>query len=787
MPPGTWPIRHVLTVLALGAASPARAAEPPGPETAGVCAKAGPCATLRARVRAAGTRAALSDVRVTVVPAEGAAWTATIDTDAAGRFALDLPPGKVRVVVAAPGFARLEQVVEVKVGKTSEAQLFVRPTEYNPYRTTVREAGVRRPETIGRTLSREEIATLPGSQGDPLRALQNMPGVARTPGGLGLLVLRGASPNQSGVFVGEHPVPRAFHALALSSVVPADVIARLDFVPGNFDSRYGNASGGLVVLEPRRGRRDGYHGFLEVDLAAASALVEGPIGKKGSFIVAGQRGYIDAALRAVQSLADLNGSVLPTYYDYQAMADFPLKGGASLSARVLGAGDRIRFRFRDYESGGELQDALDFRFNFHRVDLTYRKRLGAWSAMVSPAMRFDTGRQLVPLEDREQYRRDYVFSLRAELSRQVTQRFDVVFGADMIYDHYRARGRIPDGINFPPPEQHTRGDQTWIGAYMSGRLRLGSLLLVPGIRGSGFAFGGERAFALDPRVTALWDIADRWGLRFGVGQYSQARINEYGIDAQIVPTGGRVGTNQVILPAYFANFEPNFSLVPRGGTLRVIKAAQLSAGVSHELTSELSIDATAFYRFQDTANPPTNVFGRPTRESYAQVWGVELLLRRPLTRRLYGWIAYTWMHAATIQPDQIDRAGRRFPGDFDQRHNLALVLSYKLPRGWQIGGRFRLVTGQPFTPVVGSVEADGTFAPIYGTINSARFPPFHQLDLRVDRRWVYKRVSFLAFLDVLNVYNRQNVEMYVYSYDFRDTQGGFGLPIFPTLGLRLDY
>ena len=749
------------------------------------CAARDDCGELRVRVRAAGQRTALAYVRVSVLSADGAARAAT--TDSAGRLRLRLPPGRARVVIAAPGFETFEEIVEVAPRKAVERQLFPRPTELNPFRTVVRGAATpQRPETTARTLSREEIATMPGSQGDPLRALQNLPGVARTPGGLGLLVLRGASPLQSGVYIGEHPVPRAFHALALASVVPADVISRLDFVPGNFDSRYGNASGGLVVLEPRRGRRDGVHGFLEADLAATSAMVEGPLGKKGSFILAGQRGYIDGALRAVQALTDSAGTVLPTYYDYQAMADFPLRRGASLSARVLGAGDRIRFRFKDAETG-ESRDALDFRSSFHRVDLAYRQRLGAWSALVSPALRFDVGRQLIPIEDSEQFRRDYVVSLRAELGRQLSRRLELITGADLIYDHFLARGRVPDGVSRPPPEQRVRGDQTWLGLYMTGRLQLGSLLLVAGARASGFAYKSERAFALDPRITGLWELADRWRLRFGAGIYSQSRINEFGVDARIVPSSGNVGTNQVILPPYFANFEPSFGLVPRADTLRVIRAYQASAGLSHDLGAATTVDVTGFFREQDNANPPIAASGRPTREAYTRTWGVEFLLRRALTDRLYGWIAYTWMHSDLRVRRPLEPELRVFPGDFDQRHNLTIVASYKLPRGWQIGGRFRLVSGQPYSPVVGAIESQGSFTPILGTVNSARFPPFHQLDLRVDRRWIYRRVSFLVFLDVLNVYNRQNVEVYVYSYDYREKVGGFGLPIFPTLGLRLDY
>ncbi|MFY0541239.1 carboxypeptidase-like regulatory domain-containing protein [Nannocystis pusilla] len=131
-----------------------------------------------------GLRTALAEVRVVIVGADG--HTTAIETDAAGRLAVDLPPGKVRVVIAAPGFERLEETVEIRRRATTERQLFPRPTEWNPYRTVVRNTTEKRPEAGARSLSREEIATMPGSQGDPLRALQNMPGVARTPGGLGL-------------------------------------------------------------------------------------------------------------------------------------------------------------------------------------------------------------------------------------------------------------------------------------------------------------------------------------------------------------------------------------------------------------------------------------------------------------------------------------------------------------------------------------------------------------------------------------------------------------------------
>ena len=89
--------------------------------------------------------------------------------------------------------------------------------------------------------------------------------------------------------------------------------------------------------------------------------------------------------------------------------------------------------------------------------------------------------------------------------------------------------------------------------------------------------------------------------------------------------------------------------------------------------------------------------------------------------------------------------------------------------------------------MLGAVQYEGSYLQITGLYNSARFPPFHQLDLRVDKRWILRRASVTAYLDVQNVYNRTNVEAYIYNYDFSSAAGGVGLPIFPSLGLRVDF
>ena len=134
----------------------------------------------------------------------------------------------------------------------------------------------------------------------------------------------------------------------------------------------------------------------------------------------------------------------------------------------------------------------------------------------------------------------------------------------------------------------------------------------------------------------------------------------------------------------------------------------------------------------------------------------------------------------------------RRPAEFDQRHNFLALIQLRLPRRWELGARFRLVTGLPYTPIVGATYDDpgtscGTPCPILGEESSARMPVFHQLDVRVDKTWVFRRAILGLYFDVQNVYNKQNAEAVLYNRYYTRTSAVVGVPILPVLGARLSY
>lgn len=778
-------------VLAVTAAD----AQPPCNET--------DCQSVTLRLRARGDRTPIEGATVLAIeapakaepgvldpppllPEGGPAWQRSATSDADGNAVLtDIPARGARLIIIANGHARLEMVVRPR---NKPLTVFVEPLDQDTFRTVVKsESGPTRARAQSQQLTREEIQTVPGAQGDPLRALQNMPGVARSPFNLGLLVLRGASPDASRVFLGGHALPRAYHVLSLSSVFPAEVLDDLRLVAGNFDAAYGNATGGIVEIEPRAGRRDGLHGFTEIDIGAATTMLEGPVGK-GSFIVSAQRGYYDLALRAADRVAenvtgDGNSNLYPTYYDYQGLLDFPLPRG-SWTVRVFGSGDTLR---TPPPSGGLPDRGFDLTSGFHRVDFAVRSRAAGWRLWWTPSVRFESGKFFARESTLERTRRDGVVSMRTEMSRRFTPRFSWLIGTDFEVDGFWVRERVvePSPLVALPADPSGRGVLSTIGVYTSAPIDLGPAHIVLGSRGTAFTVGDNAAFSFDPRVNTHFDVGQRWRLHASVGKYSQVRFTDDQVSVDVA------NSIQPFLwyPPVLSQFDETVAFDPGDRPITVRQALHASLGADWQIRDDISAQATAFAREQDNATPLlTSEDVLVPFASREHTLGVQTMLRKHIGGKLYGWVTYTLMWSRLRFVEElpgIDLQDR--PSDFDQRHNFGLVASYILPKRWRIGGRFRVSSGYPYSPVIGSVNNPVARFPVLGPRNSARLGAFHQLDLRVDKRWILNRATVTGYVDVQNVYNRQNPDAVYYRYDYREPAAFAGLPIFPALGVRVDY
>jgi len=754
------------------------------PERESLPVNAQPPNHVEGRILEAGQRTPLAGVTVIAVPAAANTPTGEIrktdyavtlepsrqihaTTDARGRFALHgVPDGTVRIVIVAPGFERLEFVERVAPNETLEVQYYAPRLQTNPYRTVVRTEVVRE-EVARRTIRVEEINSLPGTQGDALKALQNFPGVARAPLGLGALLVRGTGPNDSAIYLGHHPIPQLFHFGGLTSVFNSDMLERIDFIPGNFDSRYGDAVGGVIDVTPRAGRRDGVHGYIDADVFDSGFLVEGPVGK-GSFALSARRSYIDALLPlVVPDDAGLGLTLAPRYYDYQASIDYPL-GGGMFTARVFGSDDRLSLvAASPNDVDTDARERFENTLYFHRVDLAYERRQGPWHVLVTPSYRI----QFIELSISDIARaRAYNqnLALRAEFTRRLSRRSDLSVGTESQIFWYDATVTTPPiGASAGPGADQISTKIDAVGGiptiYATATLRpTPAFTLFPGVRASLYTYP-KPLWLFEPRLRFRVALGDRTSVKGGVGLHGQAAEPQEADDV--------LGN-------------PNLGLE---------YALQSSLGVERQFAYDIDLDATAFFNVQWDGVIPSDqtVLTEPggvypeyfQNNEMRRIYGLEILLRKALTRNLFGWIAYTLSRSERRDGDDW------FLFDFDQTHILTIVGVYALPRNWQIGLRFRLVSGNPDTPFLGSIydASAGSYLPVPGARTSDRLPMFHQLDLRVDKQWITKRVKWRLYLDIQNAYNARNVEFWNYAYDFSQREPIAGLPIIPSLGVKLEF
>ena len=705
-------------------------------------------------------------------------------SDEQGRFTLKVLAGTCDVRVVANGYELFKTVEDIPANGTLEVVYHLLPKAIG-FETIVR-APREKKEVVRRTLERQELQKVPGTFGDPVRVVENLPGVARAPFGFGALIVRGASPDQTATLFDGVEIPLLYHFGGGPSVVNAEFLDRIDFFPGGFGAQYGRAVGGVVGVETRKGASDTLHGSVDVDVLDSGFFVEAPVAEGVSVAAAARRSYIDALMPFVLPQDPEGGSlmVLPRYWDYQLRVDFG--GSRSADGQASSSGYVMAFGSDDLlsvvASGGarNVDLDLDVQTLFHRVKGDWTWRRGNMTSVFTPWAGYDlAGFSLGEMTlDANVWSVGGRETLTFELSKNVTARA----GFDLKFEHLVGQSTMPvipglQTVRFPGSDPQTelqtidRVVNGFDGALFGEvDLQLGPVTFTPGLRASAARLHGQSLSMLEPRLWVRYAPTDVFALKGSVGLYSQ--------------------------PPDPLNLEP----APLGTPwLQHEKAFQTSLGVEQRLFDVVTIDLTGYYnrRYDLIVAPgPREILanGAVQRFQYAndglgRAYGLEVLLKHDITQNFFGWIAYTLNRSEqrrTNATNERDAVYNLTP--WDQTHILTAVGSYRLPGGWELGARYRLVTGRPRTPLeheADKFDADtGGFGATRGDLYSARFAPFHQLDVRIDRNFLFESWTLNVYLDVQNVYNARNVEATLTDYRNRVEVDVPGIPILPVIGVK---
>ena len=713
-------------------------------------------------------------------------------TDEDGHFEfVDVPLGAHKVQLSGDKLVTVSTEETFDKDQKKTVKYFVEQRQEGIDEETVVRAARIKKESVQTVIRTEEARRVPGTQGDTLKVVQNLPGVARSALGSGALIVWGSAPADTRVNVDGVEIPALYHVGGLRSTMNGDLVRSIDLLPGGYGAEYGRGLGGLVRVETRQLPQKGVHGYASADVLDASAMLTATLSPRVRIGLAGRYSYLDRILAAVTSQDIGDYFPIPRYDDYQAMMNIKLGRDEQLDVVFLASDDHLR-RSIPSSDPAEVRSENDDT-SFYRGFVRYTRLLADGASFaITPSVGFDTATSVTRFGPQPTTSSSdaWRYGLRGSYRRRLARIVTLSVGLDMLGTV--TSSRRSGSLDIPPREGdifvfgRPPGDDvnadSWhnhildVAPYLFTEIVLGKLTIVPGLRIDGFLLEGSAIkpavvgitpigfsrldWGVDPRLSMTWRPHKRLTLTAAVGLYHQA------------PEPSE-------LSAVFGNPQLDLS-----------SALHVSAGGAFKLTGTLTLELVGFYKslwdLPSRNEAPTPPLARAlVQEGIGRTYGGQLLLRQELFKGFFGWVTYSISRSE--RQDHPDRDFRLF--DFDQTHVLGVVASYEY-RGWVAGVRFRYTSGMPRTPVVGSFydNRGDQFQPLFGAQNSIRIPDFVQLDVRLEKTFTFRRgVQLNIFADVQNVTNRANPEELVYNYNFTRRDYIIGLPVLAVVGARVQW
>lgn len=729
----------------------------------------------------------------------------SVITDSAGKFQFNqIKSGYYSFIFIALGYSTQSKfnvtiasgnentmVIELESTVQELSAVTVNSTNRNK---SAKAATLETPLSVQR-LTSEEIKANPGGNFDISRVIQALPGVGGSSSTAGFrndIIIRGGAPNENVFYLDGIEIPVINHFATQGSAGGPTGILNVSFIEevklssSAFDARFDNTLSSVFEFKQKRGNSNRVQGNIRLSGTELATTFDGPIGKSGktTFLASARRSYLQLLFKAI----DL--PIRPNYWDFQYKISHQLSKKTTLTLLGVGAIDEFNFA-APKEATPEKLYVLNSNPSIQQWNYTIgasvRHQLtnGYWNLAIS---RNAFNNQLEKFENNlGPIRGNKTLALKStevenKLRYDVNQTFNgfkLSYGlvAQLVSFNNNTNQLISNAIvdnnnniiqpaviyNFNSNIQFARmGAFTQVGKrFWDNRLGISA-----GIRFDQNTFtqtGMNPLKTLSPRVAASYVITDKITFNASIGTYFKmlpyTALGYQNNNNELV----NKNTDYTRSTHYVAGFEYLPSTATRF-TLEGFYKQYSNVPISVRNGISLSNQGADF---NVLGNEAVNTTGR------GKAYGFEFFAQQKLTQRFYGVFSYTWFVSKYTNANNTYTSS-----SWDNRHLLSAVIGYKMKRNWEIGLKFRYQGGVPYTPydLIASRQnylALGTGIPDYNNINTQRLNAFNSSDIRIDKKWYYKRFTLDLFVDITNWYLAKSPAQASYTFQRNTTNTGF--------------
>lgn len=686
-------------------------------------------------------------------------------TDLDGNYEISLPPGLYDLRASYVGYKDNTQYeIQVTSARPVEVNFRMEESSTDLAEVVIKASPFRKTEESPvslRTIGVAEIQRNPGGNRDISKVVQSLPGVTSTASFRNDLIIRGGAPNENRFFLDDVEVPNINHFATQGSsggpvgLINVNFINEVDFFSGAFPANRGNALSSVFNFRQRDGRSDRIGATFMAGASDVGLTLEGPIGKKITFLASARRSYLQFLFQALEL------PFLPTYNDAQFKIKYKINQKNEIYLLGLGALDQFSLNF-DANKTEEQQYLLDqlpvtpqWSYTNGLVYKHYAER-GLWTVVLSrnmlnnEAVKYFKNDESNPDNLILDYQSQEIENkLRLEHSHQVGS-FKLLGGAGYEYVKYNNSTFNRVFTSAGPLTVNYSADLSFQKYYIFGQLSRKyfneRLILSLGVRFDGNDYSEEMSSPLEhfsPRFSLSWAMTDRISFNFNTGRYYQ-------------------------LPPYTVmGFQQDDILVNKENGIDFVRADHLVGGVEFNTASNSRITIEGYYkRYADypfllrdslslaNLGGDFGVIGAEpaVSRSNGETYGLEFLFQQRLFKGFYGIASYTlgWSRFE-------DKNGELVPSSWDARHIANFVLGKKFKRDWEVGLNWRFQTGRPYSPfadasnLVANWNVNNRGIPDYELLNTLRTGASNTIDLRVDKKWFFQKWSLNLYLDLENI------------------------------------